>query len=262
MPSQVVLVIEKFFPHVTQNVTASRDGLINSQQLDVLQGIVNLVREIPSELINVPADQYADLVLATTIIREQSKFIAGRGGSFNIKCINNIDVATVLYRVLSQCPDELPPAHTVKLLFVTDPDLRKSIRQDIGAIDRAIAHAEWKAATVLAGAAIEALLLWRLDVPPPTDADITKAINSLLTKGTLTGTLPSNREKWTLSQFVEVTGELKLLSDKTVSAARLCNSYRNLIHPGRVRRLREKCNRGTALLAVAALEHVVNDLDH
>jgi hypothetical protein len=159
MPSQVVLVIEKFFPHVTENVTVSRDGLIYSPQLDVLQGIVNLVHQIPSELINVPPNQYADLVLAIAIIEEQSKFRASRGGNFPIKGISNLDVATVLYRVLSQCPDEFPPAHTVELLFVTDPDLRKSIRQDIGAIDRAIAHAERKAATVLAGAAIEALLL-------------------------------------------------------------------------------------------------------
>jgi hypothetical protein len=258
MPSQVVLAIEKFFSHVTKNTPG--DGLIHSGQLDRLQGIVNLIREIPSELIIVPSDQYADMVLAMAIIEEQGKFRISRGGSFPLPAIKDVDVATVLFRVLSQCPDEFPPAHTTELLFVTDTDLRHSIRQDMGAINRAVTHAEWKAATVLAGAAIEALLLWRLNVSPPTDADISTAITSVLTKGVLKDKPPGDREKWSLSQFVEVAGELTIIKEKTVLAARLCNDYRNLIHPGRARRLGEKCNRGTALLAFAALEHVVGDL--
>lgn len=180
--------------------------------------------------------------------------------SFPLPAIKSVDVATVLYKVLSQCRDEFPPTHTAELLFVTDIELRESIRQDMGAVNRAITHADWKAATVLAGAAIEALLLWRLDVQPPTDVAITAAINNISANGTLKETPPSDREKWSLSQFVEVSCELKVLTEKTGSAARLCNSYRNLIHPGRARRLGEKCNRGTAFLAVAALEHVVNDL--
>jgi hypothetical protein len=240
MPSQVVLVIEKFFSHVTKNTPG--DGLIHSGQLDILQGIVNLIREIPSELINVPADQYADMIVAMTIIEEQGKFRIGRGTSFPLPAIKHVDVATVLYRALTQCPDEFPHAHTVELLFVTDADLRDSIRQDIGAINRAITHAEWKAATVLAGAAIEALLLWRLSVSPPTDTDINAAITSSITKGALKDKPPVDREKWSLSHFVEIAGELKIINAKTVSAARLCDSYRNLIHPGRARRLAEKCN--------------------
>lgn len=258
MPSQVVIVIEKFFSHVTKNVPG--DGLIYSGQLDILQGIVNLVRDIPSELVNVPADQYADLVLAMAIIEEQNKFRIGRGTSFPLPAINKIDVATVVHRVLLQCPDEFPPTTKKELLFVTDADLRQSICQDMGAINRAIANAEWKAATVLAGAAIEALLLWRLSLQPPTGPDVAAAIGNLVSKGTLTNKPPSDNEKWSLSQFVEVTGELNILRGKTVLAARLSNSYRNLIHPGRARRLGEKCNRGTALLAVAALEHVISDL--
>ena len=49
-------------------------------------------------------------------------------------------------------------------------------------INRAVAHAEWKAATVLARAAIEALLLWRVNVPPPMETDIRAAITSGLKK--------------------------------------------------------------------------------
>jgi hypothetical protein len=258
MPSQVVLVIEKLFAHVTRNV--SGEGAIHSGQLDSLQGIVNLIGEIPAELINVATDLYADMVLAIAIIEEQGKFRIGRGTSFPIPTVRSRDVATVLYRVLSQCSDEFPPASTTELLFVTHDGLRRSIQQDMVGKNRAVAHSEWKAATVLAGAAIEALLLWRLSSPPPTDSDILASVASALKCGVLRDKPPSDREKWSLSQFVEIAKELGLIKEKTLLAARLCNDYRNLIHPGRARRLGEKCNRGTALLAVAALEHVVGDL--
>jgi hypothetical protein len=256
MPSQVVQVIEKFF--TVAPITDRRP--IYSAQLDILQGIVILIRQIPSELISVPADQYADLVLAMAIIEEQAKLRIGRTTSFEIPHVRLVDVATVLHGVLSKCEDEFPPAQTTELLFVTDAELRHSIRQDTGAVNRAITNAEWKAATVLSGAAIEALLLWRLTMQPPTEEAITAAIDRARGKGTLQDRPDREREKWSLIHFVEVTGELALIREKTVQAARLCNSYRNLIHPGRARRLGEKCHRGTALLAVAALEHVVSDL--
>jgi hypothetical protein len=93
-------------------------------------------------------------------------------------------------------------------------------------INRAVAHAEWKAATVLAGAAIEALLLWRVNVPPPTDADIRAAITSGLKKEVLRDKPSDDRERWSLSQFLEVARELSIIKEKTLSAGRLCNDYR------------------------------------
>jgi hypothetical protein len=66
----------------------------------------------------------------------------------------------------------------------------------MAAINRAVTHAEWKAATVLAGAAIEALLLWRLSLPPPTDGDIRVAITSLLKTGLLKDNPSGDRERW------------------------------------------------------------------
>ena len=48
---------------------------------------------------------------------------------------------------------------TAGLNFVTNAALRDRIRLDISAATSAYQNAEWKAATVLAGAAAEALLL-------------------------------------------------------------------------------------------------------
>lgn len=258
MPSQVVLVIEKFFSHVTRATPG--DGQIQSSHLDQLQGIVNLIREIPPELLAVPPDQYADLTLAMTIIEEQGKFRVSRGSSFGVPALKGVDVATLLYKVLSQCPDEYPPRNTRELLFVTDPQLRESIRQDIGAVALAISHAEWKAANILAGAAMEALLHWTLGTGTPSASAISAAITKLTASGTFARTPPANIDDWSLHHFIEVCGETAVLKPKTVQAARLCNSYRNLIHPGRAQRLGEVCTRGTAYLAAGALSNVVDDL--
>src|SRR5262245_22105766 len=51
---------------------------------------------------------------------------------------------------------------TTALLFVTDPAVRESIQLDVSAATRDLEIGEWKGATVLAGSAIEALLLWAL----------------------------------------------------------------------------------------------------
>ena len=59
---------------------------------------------------------------------------------------------------------------------------------------------------------------------------------------------------------IEVAAELNLIGTETAMQCRLAKDYRNLIHPGRAQRLGQACNRGTALSAVAAVEHVVNDL--
>ena len=67
---------------------------------------------------------------------------------------------TIIRQALSKCPDENPPASTTELNFISDTDLRTSLRIDIGAVNKALSNCEWKAATVLAGSAIEALLLW------------------------------------------------------------------------------------------------------
>jgi len=258
MPSQVVLVIEKFFSHVRRATPG--DGLIQSSHLEQLQGIVNFIREIPSELIVVPPDQYGDMTLTITIIEENEKFRVTNGGHFGVAAVKSIDVATILYRVLSQCPDEYPPKSTHELLFLTDSQLRESIRQDIGAVARAISHAEWKAANILVGAAMEALLHWKLGTGTPSASAIGAAVAKPAASGTLTRTSPTSIDDWSLHQFIEVCGETSVLKPKTLAAARLCNSYRNLIHPGRSQRLGEVCIRGTAYLAAGALSNVVDDL--
>jgi hypothetical protein len=132
------------------------------------------------------------------------------------------------------------------------------LRNDVGAINRALSNGEWKAATVLGGSAAEALLLWALKQKPP--SDVTNAIAALKAKGEFKTTPDSNLDRWNLYEFIQVAEELGVIKSNTAKQARLAKDFRNFIHPGVAQRLGEKCDRATALSAVAGMEHIVRDL--
>jgi len=130
-----------------------------------------------SRPINVSSADYADLILAESAIVEFLTHSRMRGASATyIAHVKGFDAVTVIRGVLANCPDEKSPLTTTELLFIEDDELRDSIRQDLGAATRALTNNEWKAATVLAGATIEALLHWRLKQPSPGEVAVQKAI--------------------------------------------------------------------------------------
>ena len=69
--------------------------------------------------------------------------------------------------VLELCPDEFPSVDTSNLSFIADPTLRDILRLDVTATNSALINGEWKAATVLAGSVVEALVLWALQQQNP-----------------------------------------------------------------------------------------------
>lgn len=152
-------------------------------------------------------------------------------------------------QALSKCKDQLPSTETTELAFVDDDDLRSSIRLDISDASSALHRNDFKAATVLAGAATEALLLWALQ---------NKGINAPLPEmQTKPNGTPDN---WGLGQYIEAAQMLGLLQQATVTQAKQAQGFRNLIHPGRVQRQAMPCDRGTALAALSAVELVARDL--
>ena len=144
--------------------------------------------------------------------------------------------------------------------FITDAKTRDSISLEIGSIESAVRNGEWKAATVLTGSVIEALLLWRLK--QFTEKEVTDAVDRCLTARALKHRPPKWPDllKWTLPEMIETSNELKILRPATVVEARQSKDFRNLIHPGRVLASDAECNRGTAFSAVAALDFIVADL--
>jgi hypothetical protein len=259
MPTQVVQTIDELFPHAKGN---AQWGLIIGHS-HYLVGLLRLLKDVPDELITVNSADYADLVLARSVIEETladwkaTKSIMGLVGE--MPDVKGSNAVSIIRRVLVKCPDEFPPSGEAELIFVTDPALRDNIRSDLGAVTRALNNAEWKAATVLAGATIEALLHWRLQEPSPGAAALQDAVGELVAIKKISKP-NTNIDRWELHHFIEVADKLGLLSPDTCNAARLAQNFRNLIHPGRAARLDQTCDRGTAYSAVGALEHVIEDL--
>jgi hypothetical protein len=166
---------------------------------------------------------------------------------------------TIIRDVLNKCPDEVVAVSTAGLTFIDDMELRESFRLDLCSSNRDLIIGEWKGATVLAGAAIEALLLWAIQKKGGDAA--TNAALQLVAAGKLARQPKTDLEWWNLTEVIEVALNLELIQDDpTAVSARLCKDFRNLIHPGRAQRTGTKCSRATALTALGAAEHVVNDL--
>ena len=254
MPSQVVQTIDDLFPHAAKNERHPGALMGNNS---ALLGILNLVNDIPDELIALTPLDYSDLILAKSTIEDYLAHSVARGVVGHVAHVKGFDAITVIRRVLAKCSDEYPPSATTELSFINDEPLRENIRRDLGAVERALNNAEWKAATVLAGATIEALLYWCLKEPSTDAAEVDNAVNAL------TGTRKrpfSQIDYWDLDQFIEVAAHLDLLQPDTSDAARLAKNFRNLIHPGRADRLDQTCDRATTHTAVGALYGVIRDL--
>jgi hypothetical protein len=145
-------------------------------------------------------------------------------------------------------------SQTSELTFIADDDLRDSIRIDISAANRALHDGLWKASTVLAGAAAEALLLWAITAKKTT-AEVKAAARSAAIPNP-----SSDPNNWRLDAYIKIARALDLIKDNTATLADLAKDFRNLIHPGRSARLKEVCDRGTAHSALAAVEFIVRDL--
>ena len=250
VPSQVVEIINTLFPFTS----TQRDG--ESVSLDFscaesLAGIAHLVDQIPSKLIQLKDTDYINFIINVEAIRSAVKSFEQRGNVNPLKFLpgfNRLNPVTIVRRALEKCPDEFPSSSVTELLFISDIDLRDSIRIDISTAEQAFRNGAWKASTVLAGSAIEALLLWRLKQEDPNNLQNNTAIN------------PNQLDGMDLHHLIEASKTMGIIKPETYTLALLAKSFRNLIHPGRSIRLGEICNRGTAYTALAALEHVVNDL--
>lgn len=257
VPSQVVRLIG---PNPVPEI---RPGVVTMNKVDpaVLSGVLVLVDQIPDELLTMDDIAYATFICAKEKIKEiLATWTSNRTAGHQLQPFHFATSGNPLAHIrdaLAKCPDESPAQGTSELNFIPDQELRKNLLIDIGAINRALSNNEWKAATVLAGSAIEALLLW--DLQNRRQATFPAAVNALIANQTFPQ--PSaDPEEWSLHHYVEVEAQLGIIKPETATETRLAKKFRNLIHPGRVQRLGQKCDRGTALSCVAALDHVVRDL--
>jgi hypothetical protein len=263
VPSQVVDLIDKLFPDANAEIEGQPIRLSFDDSIQ-LRAVVDLAQQIPAELIILNGSQYAEYNAAIAAIRwslERWIGIERATQTSPLLCIRGLrqySPVALIGQALSNCPDQIPSAKTAELKFIRDKVLRNGLRLDISSVHTSLANGEWKAATVLAGSAVEALLLWSLRKSTATARKT--AIANAMTNGNLKQRPDNNLLRWDLHEYLEVAAKLNIITAETAQQTRLARDYRNLIHPGKEQRKRMKCDRATALTAVAALEHVVRDL--
>lgn len=262
IPSEVVKAIDLFFPSLMKtNESLTMDG----SYLPQIGGILGLIDEIPQELITLEGEEYILFKSCLSAIRASIAALqAGRAEMRLVKLpgYGEMNPLASIRNLLQKLPDQFPSFSTLDLLFIPDSDmeLRNDLRMDVSIVNQALSNGEWKPATIIAGSAIEALLLWSLQQTEIIEHKIGDAVNNLIKNKIFAKHPGLDVEHWPLYNLIEVAGELEIIKSNTVAQCRLARDFRNLIHPGKGLRLKQKCNRATALTAIAALEHVINDL--
>jgi hypothetical protein len=260
-PSTVVSYIDRAFG---PGVAMGNLGTLDAGSLQPLSVLVVLCEAIdPRALAALDDTKYHDFVVALELVRVtttrwHSPPTPGWGTQVVAPFVplDNRHPVVVLRQILMTCPDEPTDAVELRLAFLADPELQTSIAADVTSAEAAVAEGRYKTACVMAGAAIEALLLWALQ--KRTDAERDAAFNTAQAErkarnvALLSNAGPDLR-RWPLENYVEVSRQLGVVTATTADAAMLAKDFRNLIHPGRAERLQVRATRGAAAQAVAAM---------
>jgi hypothetical protein len=253
VPSQIIDLIDQ----VLSAIPAAPGGVsvLTPLQAPQLSALLDLVSEMPDEYLVLVGDDYSKYRVGVSGLKALLTLWQNQlpAPAFNRLAVDGVDCLKAIRELLAKCPDEIPSPATTELSFIGDLDLRNSIRNDISAAYRALVDGLWKGATVLAGAAAEALLLWAI-TERKSAAEIEAAHAAVISSAR------SDPNWWDLDGYIKVAKALGLIEDETAKQGDLAREFRNLIHPGRAARLAKKCDRGSALGALAAVELIVRDL--
>jgi hypothetical protein len=138
---------------------------------------------------------------------------------------------------VSVLPSEDTPE--VSFDFIRDSELRQSLRTDYAELVACLAAGAWKAAHVLSGSIIEAMLVdFLISVKYKSRDPLRMSLTDLIDTCTKQGALTTKTS--------ELSGAIK--------------SYRNLIHPGRAKRLNEVADQDGARIVAALVGIIVREV--
>jgi hypothetical protein len=254
-PSEVRRIIERAFPHASQGLRGASSAELSRGHEANVTVVLSLLDQIPTDLLLLDIDDFAGFAASVATLRAALQ-IWPVTGDFRIRCVPGFDAdpATLIYEALAKCPESAPAAGTPGLRFLRNRALRAELRADISVAHQAYRNAEWKPAAVMAGAVVEALLLWRLQREPASQRSSAAAT---LVPHTLKSAPPPDILRWGLHQLLEVAAALSVIDAQTAEHCRLAKDYRNLIHPGLAERQQVRSTKSTALAALSAMERVV-----
>lgn len=276
VPSQIVYRIDKSFHGLQTDpqflVRCSGTG-------PAVVVVAELLRHLSdSHLAHVSADDYALFVAARELIAEfieacrrsiapRDRSVSGVGPTLErTPALDGRNPLEVIRAVLATCPDEAP-SQSVKLLSFLGEPLASTIRLDMSTALSALGNGEFKAASVMAGSVVEALLLWALKRKTQTQLDTALAgwrsdAQALGMKRQPPNALPREWGRWTLETMIEVArrvAPVPIVSLVTAGAADSARHFRNLIHPERADATPPTM--GTAQIAVGAMQRVAEELE-
>jgi hypothetical protein len=255
VPSVARSTVERIKPGIGDEAARMKNSRTTELKL-IVRAITDIVNEIPSELIVLSHDDFALFTTAMSIMSQALEIETTAGAEYAVMPVlpmfGNRAAIKVVYDLLGRCPDQVAKPGSTELEFVDDVVLRADLRIDISAASDSLMSHDYKAATVIAGSVAEALLLWALDRKGVSVGSVVWPSTITRPKGPV--------EDWNFVALIEAANQLALIGDNTRKQADLTRDFRNLIHPGRSRRLQEKCTKGTAYAALAAVEQIAADL--
>jgi hypothetical protein len=152
-------------------------------------------------------------------------------------------------KVALETSESTPVTEAREFAFVSDAGLRKIIERDYSEIQRAYIAGCWKSVIILSGGAIETILLDLLQHNSGAAMGASKA-----PKG------KTDLTRWDLSDLVNVSVELGLVTPGVEKLSHSVREYRNLIHPGSEVRNKLAFSTEEARIALEVLHIVHRDL--
>lgn len=239
-PSLIVRFIEHCFPDVLGD-DWSPD--FTHKYAPAIRGVVDLIDHLPPAVVNLGAENYQEWTLALGMIREALEYWHSDPEWRFVKqrWLPDHPVRTV-WRLLQTLPDQVPVDVKTRLRFVRNKQFRESILRDLDSAAAAIAAGEWKTATLLSGASVEAMLLDALSRRAK-DKPAKEALQHLR-----------------FEALIDRAGGARVVRPETVKTLGVVRGFRNLIHPGKALRLKAECSQATAYAAYGGVLLVERDL--
>jgi hypothetical protein len=132
VPSQVAELIDQLYP----NAKTANQIQVPMGATGFLQAMISFAKQIPPELITLTGQDLSDYVVAIALIADIREVWLAAGSHWQLSNHRGISPIALLRRALAKCPDEVPAPATATLSFVSDVDLRDSIRRDISAANQ------------------------------------------------------------------------------------------------------------------------------
>jgi hypothetical protein len=205
-----------------------------------VHALLGLLDEVPGELIDLSSADYLEFSRCRAVL-STSLALWNVGDTRPARDVGGKDAVERIRRLMKQCHDELPPPEP-ELPFIADDDIRLGIGDRIRAAWTDFNAREWMGATVFAGAALEALLLWAL-----------KQVS-------LTNTSKRPLDQLHLADLIGLAASNGIIDIGTEQQGGLAKDARNLVHPGKALRSGDACNKATALAALAAVYRLIEQL--